>query len=250
MRAAQGHKLIVGSGLAFAFWALLSFSIMPIGLEATDSGFADRCGAATECTPERGVVVTGYASQPKSAPNATACEKAFEVDRAARESSYGTQDGASSIHVAMEACPDGCCFAPRWSHIEYTRYYEVIFVLFVLTGPALVVGLKERKGESLLYAVIGLFALGYFIVYLMGTFVLQEVCTEQGHDNLSPQQAQHYGNDHACQQNSVTAVMLVWNIVTAVVAIVGGGMAGFLFKEFEESDEFDDGSKEMEFDAK
>ena len=52
------------------------------------------------------------------------------------------------------------------------------------------------------------------------------------------------------EQNSVTAVMLVWNIVTAVVAIVGGGMAGFLFKEFEESDEFDDGSKEMEFDAK
>jgi bacteriorhodopsin len=102
----------------------------------------------------------------------------------------------------MEACPDGCCFAPRWSHIEYTRYYEVIFVLFVLTGPALVVGLKERKGESLLYAVIDLFALGYFIVYLMGTFVLQEVCTEQGHDNLSPQQAQQaYGNDHACQQN-------------------------------------------------
>ena len=100
-----------------------------------------------------------------------------------------------------------------------------------------------------------LFALGYFIVYLMGTFVLQEVCTEQGHDNLSPQQAQQaYGNDHACrmpaEQNSVTAVMLVWNIVTAVVAIVGGGMAGFLFKEFEESDEFDDGSTEMEFDAK
>jgi hypothetical protein len=28
------------------------------------------------------------------------------------------------------------------------------------------------------------------------------VCTEQGHDNLSPQQAQQaYGNDHACQQN-------------------------------------------------
>jgi hypothetical protein len=242
----QGHKLIVGSGIAFALVGWLFFAISPVGLEAIDSGVPDRCGAAAECTSESGLVVE---ENPPNPPNATECEQGFQVGRSEREEDYDRR-GSYLIHTSMEACPSGCCFVPRWSHDEYTRWFDAVIKMFLLTFPALQVGLNERKNESFCYLMIGVLSLVYYVFYLVGTFGLQEICTTQGHDNLSPQQAVHYGNDHACQSTTSSVVMLVWNIVIAIVAIVGGAVAGLLYKEDSgDSGEFADGRKEKEFDA-
>lgn len=242
-RCFQGHKLIVGSGLAFALLGWLFFAISPTGLDAVDSGVPDHCGAAAACTPDSGVVVEG---NPPSPPreNATECSDRFEAGRAEREADYDLQ-GEYIIHITMEACPSGCCFIPRWSHVEYTRWFDACIKMFLLTFPALVVGLNESKYESFCYLMIGVLALAYYAFYLIGTFELQERCTAQGHDNLSPQQALHYGNDHVCQQTTATTVMLVWNIVTAIVAIIGGAVAGVLYKP-PAAEDYADGKKDKE----
>ena len=95
---------------------------------------------------------------------------------------------------------------------------------------------------------IGVLALAFYVFYLVGTFELQAVCTTQGHDNLSPQQAVHYGNDHVCQTTTSSVVLLVWNIVVAIVAIVGGAVAGIYYQE--ESENYAEDSKDKDFDAR
>lgn len=216
----------------------LSFAIAPVGIEAIDSGIPDHCGAAIHCTPQNGLVVDGIPSEPPL--NATECESSFNEGRAEREENYD-EDGAYAIHTAMEACPSGCCFAPRWSHAEHTRWYDAVIKMLVLTLPAVMVGLTEQKAESFCYLMVGVLALAYYAYYLWGTFELQELCTAQGHDNLSPQQATHYGNDHVCQTTTSTVVILVPNIIVAIVAIAGGAVAGALYQEPAEID-FDNGA--------
>jgi nitric oxide reductase large subunit len=44
-------------------------------------------------------------------------------------------------------------------------------------------------------------------------------------------------------------VMLVWNIVTAIVAIIGGAVAGVLYKP-PAAEDYADGKKDKEFDSK
>ena len=244
VRCFQGHKLIVGSGVMFALLGWVFFAMSPTGLDAVDSGVPDYCGAAAACTSVSGVVVGGNLPHP---PKETECSERFEEGRAAREIDYDSQ-GQYVIHLAMEACPSGCCFIPRWSHVEYTRWFDACIKMFLLTFPAIAVGLNESKYESFCYLMIGVLALVYYAFYLVGTFELQEKCTAQGHDNLSPQQAIHYGNDHVCQQIAVTAVMIVWNIVTAIVAIIGGAVAGLLYKP-PAAEDYADGNKDREFDS-
>ena len=241
----QGHKLIVVSGVVFALVGWLFFAIAPVGLEPIDSGVPDQCGAAAECTPERGVLVEG---NPANSPNETMCGSTFEADRDEREADY-EQYGEYAIHSTMQACPTGCCFVPRWSHVEYTRWFDAVVKMFLLTLPALQVGLNEKKMESFCFLMIGILALAYYSFYLVGTFELQKVCAEYGHDNLSPEEAIHYGNDHACQQITSDVVMLVWNIITAIAAVAGGLLAGLLYQEDDADDNFANGTKDKDFDG-